>query len=77
MTKICQEQKLHVSGEKHELVEHISTSQRETPPKQVRLYTSQTILKTIKKLGKPWLGYLGLCYAGMGCFQGERKTALS
>ena len=56
--RICQERKLDVSGEKHELVERISAKQGEKPPKQVELYTGQAIPKTIKKLGKLQLSYL-------------------
>jgi hypothetical protein len=43
---------------KHELVECISAKQGKKPPKQVELYTSQAIPKTIKKLGKLQLSYL-------------------
>ena len=58
LVKICQERKLDVSGKKHDLVERISANLGEKPPKQVELYTGQTIPKTVSKLAKLQLSYL-------------------
>jgi hypothetical protein len=58
LIKLCKERNLEISGKKHELVERISHSEGQNPPKQVKPYMGEDHPKTTKELGKLPLSYL-------------------
>ncbi len=56
LIKLCKERNFW--QKKHELVERISRSEGENPPKPVKPYMGEDLPKTTKKLGKLQLSYL-------------------